>query len=575
MLTTYSSVNLVSGQSYTVNSSYQRIAGANGSETVVIPATFWNTVISGDVERVTLGVNLFNTRAYTLNGQMVIRANQGTELTITPATTGTQLTYADGNVATLTKSATGALALHYDTLNLPSNSNISLPNGDVSVRGATGTETLSIAANLRHVVVDAAVEKINFGQAYVAESLVASKGQLLVNDATGVAVAQLSVVSGHSETLSFSNARGTLGLDAAGIASFTLTDLVLDANQSYVAAQSNLRILGNRGAETVTLSSTAVNQTIDRGIEKVVFPAAYGSYTVKAGVSDVQIFNASNTLVADVFVPRTNAGTQLQFANGTWTAKFTNGVLGLSAPDGAAASPAAAPSTSGASGLKYTVSWGSFGDSQSGVQACLNKAMADLGKYFNAKGVLDLQVLPETVKASVLAEAKPAMASTSSTTASTVFQLESLSGTDSNGSAYDAVLYVNLANLSKLNLDPTKSPTASQYDLTTILEHELMHVMGFTGNIGVNPNITTPYDSLVRYVNGAPYFAGSKAQAVYGGMVPLAPASTGAGSAYYHVSVASDLMNDSIGLGDVRTLSKLDLAMLQDLGDPVLIGIAP
>jgi hypothetical protein len=225
--------------------------------------------------------------------------------------------------------------------------------------------------------------------------------------------------------------------------------------------------------------------------------------------------------------------------------------------------------------LQYTVGWGSFSSGQLGIQACLNKALADLGKYFNAKGVLDLSVQPETVVRSVLAEAKPAMIRTSTSAESTEFQLESISGTDSNGSSYDAVIYVNLANLASLNLDPTKAPTASQYDLTSILEHELLHAMGFTGEIGISTSVASPYDSLVRYTNGAPYFVGVHAQAAYGGPVPLAPASTGSGSAYYHVNVAGDLMSEGIGLGQVRTISKLDLAILQDMGDPVLVGISP
>jgi len=570
---TYTSVSLVRDQTYKVSASNQRISGASGLETVVIPAGYWNTVIDAMVERVTLGVGLFGTRAYVSNGQLVITApSKGTELTLAPASSGTQLTYADGSVATVSKTSTGAMSLHYDTVYMPQNSGVNLPNGDVVVHGTTGNESLYIGASLRHVVVDAAVEQVSLGMAYSPALLVPSAGQMRVNDATGVAVAQLSVASGHAETLGFSNAKGSLTVGAGGVASFTLTDLLLDLNQPYTAVQSNLRLYGNRGAESVTLSAAVVNETIDAGIEKVVFPSASSNYTFKAGLSDIQVFNASNTLVADVFVPHTSTGTQLQFANTSYTASYTNGVLGLSLPG---AGTTTTPTTTAATGLQYTVSWGSFSSGQSGIQACLNKALADLGKYFNAKGVLDLQVLPETTTRTVLAETSPALIRTSTTTESTEFQLESTSGTDRNGSSYDAVIYVNLANLTSFNLDPSKAPTASQYDLTTILEHELLHAMGFTGEIGVNANVTSPYDGLVRYTNGNPYFVGTHAQAVYGGPVPLAPASAGSGSAYYHVNVANDLMNDAIGAGDVRAISKLDLAILQDMGAPVLVGISP
>jgi hypothetical protein len=156
-----------------------------------------------------------------------------------------------------------------------------------------------------------------------------------------------------------------------------------------------------------------------------------------------------------------------------------------------------------------------------------------------------------------------------------IFQLESISGIDSNGSNYDAVIYINLANLASLNLDPAKAPTAAQFDLTSILEHELLHAMGFTGRIGSTPNVTSSYDSLVSFVNGTPYFVGTNAKAFYGGPVPLTPASAGSGSAYYHVNVPGDLMNDAIGRGQVQTISKLDLAILHDIGAPVLVGVSP
>ena len=105
--------------------------------------------------------------------------------------------------------------------------------------------------------------------------------------------------------------------------------------------------------------------------------------------------------------------------------------------------------------------------------------------------------------------------------------------------------------------------------------HELLHAMGFTGDLGISTSVLSAYDSLVRFTNGTPYFVGSHAQQVYGGPVPLAPATAGTGSAYYHVNVPGDLMNEAIGLGQVRSISSLDLAMLQDIGDPVLVGVSP
>jgi hypothetical protein len=113
---------------------------------VVIAAGVWNTVITAAVERVTLGVNLFDTRAYVSNGQIVIAAlGTGTELTINPAANGTQLNFADGGVATITRTPSGAFSMHYDTINMPQNSSIWLSNGDVVVHGSSGKESLNIS----------------------------------------------------------------------------------------------------------------------------------------------------------------------------------------------------------------------------------------------------------------------------------------------------------------------------------------------------------------------------------------------------------------------------------------------
>ena len=84
----------------------------------------------------------------------------------------------------------------------------------------------------------------------------------------------------------------------------------------------------------------------------------------------------------------------------------------------------------------------------------------------------------------------------------------------------------------------------------------------------------TTYDTFIQMQNGLPYFTGPKAEAIYGGPVPLDPASSGAGSAYYHVKVSSDLMSDALTAGTVRSISALDIAIMQDMGAPVLVGVS-
>ena len=216
------------------------------------------------------------------------------------------------------------------------------------------------------------------------------------------------------------------------------------------------------------------------------------------------------------------------------------------------------------------------------IQSCLTQALNNIGSHFNAKGNLDVKVVPEITTKSVLAEASGALVAMPSSllssahgaTLTTDFLAESQTGIDANGSQPDATVYINMADLSLFDLNPLVAPTSTQYDLTTILTHEMLHALGFDGLIGSSASQSTAYDRYVVMQNGTPYFTGPDAQSVYGGPVPLAPVSTGAGSAYYHVAVSSDLMNNTIGPAQVKTISKLDLAILQDLGAPVLVGIA-
>ena len=562
---TASPVSLKPGQTYTVSASNQSISGSSGQEQVLVPAGVWNTAVDALVDKVQLATGIFNTGCYRQNTNLVFTVpGQGVELILTPSLTGTQVLFADGSAATYKTTSTG-ISVHYDAINLPTNASLSLPNGDVKVKGGTGFESVYISQGLNNIYLDSSVEQVKFGQKLFALSMSSGKGFLDIMDASGGLVAELALSSGKSETLVFSNAIGTLGLGASGLGSFTLTDLLLDANQQYTVTQSNLKLYGNAGSEGVVLASGALNETVDSRVEKVTFSSGYAGYSLKTGSNDIKIFNAAQVLVADVFVANNLAGTLLQFSDAAITAKFINGALTLSNT-----SVSSSPTT----GFQYAVTWGNFGTAQSGIQACLNKAMADLGKFINAKGVFDVQVLPESTSPSVLAEASGAMVQTGAKTEKTEFQLESLSGTDANGSTFDATVYVNLANISRFNLDPTKQPLAGQYDLTTVLEHELLHAIGFTGEIGTSSGVSSSFDQFVNFVNGQPFFMGASAQAVYGGPVPLAPASAGAGSAYYHLNLNNDLMSTSIAAGQIRSISKLDLAMLQDMGVPMLVGVA-
>ena len=56
--------------------------------------------------------------------------------------------------------------------------------------------------------------------------------------------------------------------------------------------------------------------------------------------------------------------------------------------------------------------------------------------------------------------------------------------------------------------------------------------------------------------------------------IDLEPASAGNDSAYYHLTLSNDLMSDTFGKGEVRSISALGLAILEDIG-LAIVGVAP
>lgn len=85
----------------------------------------------------------------------------------------------------------------------------------------------------------------------------------------------------------------------------------------------------------------------------------------------------------------------------------------------------------------------------------------------------------------------------------------------------------------------------------------------------------TPFDALVSMENGAPVFTGARAKALNANKpIALEPETVGNGSAYYHLTLENDLMSDTFGKGEVRSISALDLAILEDLGLSI-VGVAP
>jgi hypothetical protein len=188
----------------------------------------------------------------------------------------------------------------------------------------------------------------------------------------------------------------------------------------------------------------------------------------------------------------------------------------------------------------------------------------------------------------------------------TVVQNKLISGVDSNGAAADGVIDWNFGYPWALG----DSVGSTEYDLTTVALHELMHSFGFLSYVGSADSNTgrgwTVYDSFISTINGTRairpnstwnsafdanltggngglYFGGVAAAAAYGGLVPLyTPSQWADGSSVSHLDDATftgsdrKIMNAQLATGPgVRVPSAIELGILKDIGYTVITAPVP
>jgi hypothetical protein len=617
VLSLKAATQLTPGQTYTATNSDVGIVGSTAAESVVLPENVMAVNLSSSIENLNLSKGIFNYwfNANGSGGVYLFSYTSGLLANISANTLGIHVNFADKSSLTLVSNAQGYAQIRYDKAQLSPNLRVTLPNGDIVLWGSTGTETVIVPKGILNVSCDSAIDIVSLGVNYDPNLLKLGKGGLTVSDANSNKVLDWSVNTPGKHTLDFYNATGSVSVNSAGQNVFTLTDFLLNPGQSYTSTLSNLTLYGANGNETVVIAAGVHMNTIDSKIEKVVLPLPLSKYTWTTQGSNLNLFDGVNSQVALINVVRSSAGTALQFSDQTLSAVISSSGVNVYAANGQVVnsgtvnvptSSALAPATSQTptssssstitstgtgtnsssvvSHFQYTLDFSAFSgyaSQQTSVQACLLAALNKIGGFLNAKGSLDIQVIPENTSPSVLAEASSAMVAVPSTLKTahganytTAFLTESQTGIDTNGTQADAKVYINMSNWSLFNTNPSAAPSKSQYDLTTVLTHELLHAMGFEGNYPNPGAYQTTYDTYIQMQNGVPYFVGPKAQAVFGGPVPLDPASSGAGSAYYHLKVASDLMSSALPPGTVRSISALDVAVMQDLGAPVIVGVA-
>jgi len=615
VLSLQSATQLTSGQTYAATSNDVSIVGSSGVETVSLPETVLAVTLSSSIENLNLSKGIFNYwfNANGAGGAYLFSTTSGLLANISANTLGIHVNFADKSSLTLVSNAQGYAQIRYDKAQLTPNLRVTVPNGDIVLWGSTGTETVTVPKGILNVSCDSAIEVVSLGVNYDPNLLKLGKGGLTVSDANSNKVLDWTVNTPGAHTLDFYNATGSVTVNGAGQNVFTLTDFLLNPGQSYTSTLSNLNLYGANGNETVVIAAGVHMDTIDSKIEKVVLPFSLSKYTWTTQGSSLTLLDGLNSQVAQINVVRTSSGTTLQFNDQSLNAIISSSGVSVftpsgqlvnsgtasvpttinvptpstapnsSAPSSSSSSASASASNTTVSHFQYTLDFSLFSgyaSQQTSVQTCLMAALNKIGVYMNAKGSLDIQVIPENTSANVLAEASSAMVKVPSTLQTahganytTAFLAESQTGVDANGTQADAKVYINMSNWSSFNTNPTAAPSKSQYDLTTVLTHELLHAMGFEGNYPTSTSSQTTYDTYIQMQNGLPYFVGPKAQAVYGGPVPLDPASSGAGSAYYHLKVPSDMMSAALAPGAVRSISALDVALLQDLGAPVIVGV--
>ena len=231
-------------------------------------------------------------------------------------------------------------------------------------------------------------------------------------------------------------------------------------------------------------------------------------------------------------------------------------------------------SISGGTNFKYTIDFGdsNLGDYLPDVKANLQKALDNIGQYIRSDAVFNLKVSGKYKDSNVLAETDSTMTQATlheKQSIDTSFVSDSLYQYELNPNSADASLLINLVRIGDMSF--SGKPEPDKFDLTSILTHEVLHGLAFTGTLGnVNTNLRTKYDELVNMQDGVPFFVGENAKkANAGNPVPLASEKSGYGSAFYHVAIPADLMSESIKKGEVKTISPLDVAMLEDIGIPL------
>jgi len=453
------------------------------------------------------------------------------------------------------------------------------------------------------------------------------------NSSTGVVTGSVTATDANSDPLTYSGsattAKGSVTVNAS-TGAFTYTPT---ATARHAAAKIGAISTAKTDTFTVTVSD-GYGGTVPVAVTVSISPtnAAPVVGTPTVGTPD------SSTAVVTGSVSATDADRDtLTYSAPTTTAK---GTVSLNTTTGAFTFTPTDPSravpgtdtftvtvTDGYGGsTPVTVSVPITGKSQqakitfvftysTGSQYWTTEAKNALQASANALAAYIVVTKPVTLTFDVTAEKAPSSATLASTGSDltstsagfyyTVVQNKILTGVDSNGSAADGYVDVNLG----IPWAYGSSVSSSQYDFTSTAMHEMMHALGFlsyvdapgsswnsrgtnwttfdsfimtntkTKVIGTNKKWNTAYNKNLTGSSGGLYFGGTNAVAANGGLlVPLyTPSPWESGSSVTHLDdstftgAKTQLMNAMADTGrGIRVLSAIELGILKDIGYTVV-----
>jgi hypothetical protein len=437
-------------------------------------------------------------------------------------------------------------------------------------------ETLYVSSNMKNITSSGNVDIIYLsdfkvtGSDYIIDN---STHTVSFKNSTGAILTD--TITANKQTIVTGNAIGTVG-NINGTDTVLWSSYYLSSNETLKTLNDGMTIIGNSGQETVQISKGMHNELIAGNVETLKFDGLYKDFAYSTSGNNLLVKDANGTVAT--LSTNKNTDYALLFSDGSsHTLSNKSNVLSID-------SNATGTTQSATDKLNYTLSLDSFSDkylTSSAIATDIKNALSDVGKYISAKGTLDIAVHFSNESGNVLAyysgdgnnKLTPIPTNLQSTFSNagyaTEFELEQKTGVDYNGSVADMSITINLAHAK--DMSTSGAPTVGKYDLTTILEHEILHGLGIDGFLGSSssPADKSVFDKFVNANNpAAPVFLSGTTS------VALSPSSSGNGSAYYHVANATDLMGEALGTNTVMHISNIDLAILQSIGYSLVAPVA-